>query len=152
MKAGVLALYRAPGVEPGLLQLQDAHGVSIPLLLWAGWLGTRSVTLAQLPEAELRHLLGWEKQTVGPLRSLRRRLKAELEDQPSLAALREQIKACEQQAEWWLLQQLAALPLETGELCPLTLCLRFAGIDECEPIGALRAAIGARLNSQQQVS
>lgn len=151
IKSTVLALYRFPGVEPALLQLQDDQGVSVPLLLWAAWLCTQGVTLAQLPAAELRALLAWEKDTVGPLRALRRKLKPEAQAHASLASLREQVKVCEQQAEWWLLARLAELPLQKGELCPLTLCLTYAGITECEPISALRAAIGERLNSQQQV-
>ena len=31
------AVYERPGVEAALLELQDGHGQSIPLLLWAAW-------------------------------------------------------------------------------------------------------------------
>jgi uncharacterized protein (TIGR02444 family) len=111
-----LALYRRPGVEGACLDLQRRHGLDVNLLLLCCWLGARGVALdrAALERAELA-VRAWQVEVVQPLRAVRRRLKAKLEDPdpmsvhegwPDLAqALRRRALALEIDAE--RLEQLA---------------------------------------------
>lgn len=68
--------YAAPGVQDLCIELQDAHGQSVCLLLWAAWAASvgrgpdagtlgRGVDLARV----------WQGEVIDPLRGVRRRLK-----------------------------------------------------------------------------
>ena len=90
--------YAKPGVAEVCLDLQDAHGQNVPLLLWALWRGgdvTAAVTMAR----------SWEDDVVGPLRGVRRRLKG----RAGAEALRDRVKAVELEAEHVLMSALEAL-------------------------------------------
>ncbi|MCC5793435.1 MAG: TIGR02444 family protein [Chromatiales bacterium] len=69
-----LKVYAAPDVAPGLLELQDAHGLDVNLLLfctWAGHSGPGRLTGSALDRSCL--VVGdWQQQLVRPLRALRR--------------------------------------------------------------------------------
>lgn len=103
--------YALPGAAEACLRLQDAHGLSVPLMLWALWseAGGRSPDL----EAGARTARAWEDEAVGPLRRLRRALKA-LEADADREAVRDQVKAVELDAERRLLNALERLPALPG--------------------------------------
>ena len=105
------AAYDAPGAQAALLALQDDHGQSVCLLLWAAWRtkageAPDKAALAQAAALARR----WETEAVGPLRAVRRALKGAW---PGLAeaereGLRARVKACELEAEQRLLETLGA--------------------------------------------
>ncbi|MFZ6048285.1 TIGR02444 family protein [Pseudomonas sp. CR3202] len=101
-----LRLYTAPGVERACLHLQEG-GADVCLLLTACWLGRRG---AAFDAPRLDRLKGvcepWQEQVVKPLRVLRQNWRAQAQDDPALAGLREQIKALELEAERKLLAKL----------------------------------------------
>lgn len=102
--------YARPGVQPALLELQDESRLSVPLLLWALW----SQDHGRSPDlhAGAKLARSWETEAVGPLRRLRRALKALGED-ADREAVRDQVKAVELDAERRLLSVLERLaPLE----------------------------------------
>ena len=108
------AAYAAPGVADLCLALQDEHGQSVCLLLWAAWAGATDRPVDQLGAASLART--WEANVVGPLRAARRGLKAA----PGLtdadrAALRARVRADELAAEWALLAALEALAPGSGQ-------------------------------------
>ena len=101
-----LRLYARPGVEAACLQLQ-ARGADICLLLCGSWLEhtARDCTAARC--AALQQLAQpWQQQVITPLRQLRQDWRTAAQQQPALAALREQVKQLELQAERELLEQL----------------------------------------------
>lgn len=107
--------YARPGVSAACLELQDQHGLSVPLLLWAAWsaAGGRTPDL----EAGARLARSWEDEAVGPLRRLRRALKAqdaELGADPDREAVRDQVQAVELDAERRLLNALERTPALPG--------------------------------------
>lgn len=115
--------YAAPGVEPLCLALQDHHGQSVCLMLWAGWAaaGDRWPGAQGLAEAVIL-ARRWEREVVGPLRAARRGLKTA----PGLSdaareTLRTQVRAGELAAEQALLLALEAVTPAVGEarLSPL---------------------------------
>ncbi|MBV9510557.1 MAG: TIGR02444 family protein [Caulobacteraceae bacterium] len=105
------AAYDAQSAQQMLLALQDDHGQSVCLLLWAAWRAKTGESpdadaLAQAAALARR----WEREAVAPLRAVRRALKPTW---PGLAeaereALREHVKACELEAEQRLLEALGA--------------------------------------------
>lgn len=102
------AVYAAPAVAPPCLSLQDEHGQSVCLLLWAAWAGANGLAVDVAAAAALART--WETQVVGPLRAARRGLKTA----PGLAeadrtALRTRVAADELDAERALMAALAAL-------------------------------------------
>lgn len=103
--------YAAPGARETLLALQDEHGQSVCLLLWAGWTAARGrEPAAALAEEAAGLVRAWETAVIGPLRSARRGLKAI----PGLAAearqaLRARVQADELAAEQALLEALEGL-------------------------------------------
>lgn len=140
-------LYAWPGVEPLLLELQDAAGQDVLLLLTACWLGVRG-SPADGPHWQL--LQGrqtpWRQQVIEPLRQVRRSLTGN----PAAAALRAQVKDCELAAEWHQLAQLehCCEALEVGKIPPdsavaahLALC---AGAVEPARLAALAQVVLAR--------
>lgn len=104
--------YGRPGVGEACLTLQDRHEQCVPLLLWAAW----SAATGRFPDADTIEAAcdtarAWETTTIGPLRAIRRTLKAPIPDVDDTARLarREQIKAVELAAERDLLAALEAL-------------------------------------------
>ncbi len=101
--------YQRPGVEAACLHLQD-RGSDVCLLLCAAWLGKRGVAHSPARAECLRAGAGpWQREVVQPLRHLRLAWRATAAGDPALAALREQIKNLELQAEREQLERLAAL-------------------------------------------
>lgn len=115
--------YAEPGVEAMCLALQDDHGQSVPLLLWAAW--ARPADSALIAKAA-KITRTWTAAAITPLRHARRALKG---DHPDIAAeprqaLRGRIKSAELEAEKLLLEALEPLsPAATGDLvAALTAC------------------------------
>jgi len=107
--------YAAPGVAPLCLTLQDEHGQSVCLLLWALWAGEAGrMADADLAAraAALAHEV--EANVLKPLRATRRTLKASLTsaDDGPREALRARIRGEELAAERGLLDQLEAMTPE----------------------------------------
>lgn len=103
-----LEAYARPGVPEQCLRLQDEFGQHTSLLLWAVWAETSDKRLLA-DAAEVAH--AWEAMPLGPLRDLRRALKAPfppVEDQ-AREGLREDIKGAELRAERVLMESLATL-------------------------------------------
>ena len=104
-----LSTYARPGVEAACLRLQE-QGADVCLLLCGAWLEQRGV--ARLPErvVALQQLARpWRLDVVEPLREIRRQWRVMAQQDVQLAALREQLKAMELQAERTLLTRLEAL-------------------------------------------
>ncbi len=95
------ALYARPEVEAACLRLQDEAGLDVNCLLWACWAaaaGYGGVTAAELNLA-LATSQRWQGEIVVPLRHVRRALKDRAAADDRIAALRQQIKAAELEAE-----------------------------------------------------
>ncbi|AZF08007.1 TIGR02444 family protein [Pseudomonas sp. R5-89-07] len=104
-----LSTYARPGVEAACLRMQE-QGADVCLLLCGAWLEQRGV--ARLPErvVALQQLARpWRTNVVEPLREIRRQWRAMAQRDAQLAALREQIKTLELEAERALLTRLEAL-------------------------------------------
>jgi len=103
-----LALYARPGVEAACLALQ-AQGGDVCLLLCGTWLQARHVTPDAERAAALRAIADpWQRQVVVPLRALRQQWREAAHGDAQLAALREQVKGLELEAERTLLARLQA--------------------------------------------
>ncbi|WP_449430626.1 TIGR02444 family protein [Pseudomonas putida] len=101
-----LALYARPGVEQACLSLQ-ASGGDVCLLLCATWLQARRVMASDERAQALRDIAEpWQLEVLRPLRSLRQHWRTAALDDARLAALREQLKGLELQAEKTLLERL----------------------------------------------
>ncbi|AEJ10758.1 TIGR02444 family protein [Pseudomonas asiatica] len=101
-----LALYARPGVEAACLDLQ-AQGGDVCLLLCATWLQAREVAVLDERAQALRDVAEpWQRDVVSPLRSLRQQWRSAAQGDAQLAALREQLKGLELQAERALLERL----------------------------------------------
>jgi uncharacterized protein (TIGR02444 family) len=107
-----VAIHGEPGVDAGLIDLQDNHGQCVSYLLWAVWAAQHGRIVG---EAELALAAGlardWEAEVGGPLRAVRRNLKRPW---PPMAdagreALRTRVKASELAAERTLLEALQTL-------------------------------------------
>jgi len=129
-----VAIHGEPGVDAGLIDLQDNHGQCVSYLLWAVWAVRRG---RRVGEAELilavRLARDWEAEVGGPLRAVRRTLKRPW---PPMAdtrreALRTKVKASELSAERTLLEALEALTPRQG---------RGDGADVAERLYAAMAA------------
>src|SRR5215212_8897734 len=74
-----LALYARPGVAKALIALQDRSGRDVNRMLFALWAGAvRGLALdAQALAAAEAAIAGLRRETVEPLRALRRRLKTD---------------------------------------------------------------------------
>lgn len=106
-----LALYARPGVEAACLRLQDEAGVDVCELLWRCWLLQHGARPSPALEAEVAEVRRWQAQITAPLRTLRRRLKAEAAGDSGVAALRETLKRAELEAEREALKRLERLVL-----------------------------------------
>ena len=107
-----VAAYGADGVAPACLELQDAAGQNVPLLLWAGWCAAEG----RAPDEDALEAAGdtaraWQETAIAPLRAIRRALKPRAPDLDDEAreAVRAQVKAVELEAERRLLTALEAL-------------------------------------------
>jgi uncharacterized protein (TIGR02444 family) len=102
-----LELYGRPGVEPLLLELQDAHGQCVPFLLWSLWIAATGRPIDPAQAASCADLArAWQDAAVAPLRRLRRTLKASAKAETIQARIRIGVKALELEAERMLLQML----------------------------------------------
>lgn len=111
-------LYARPGVESACLQLQDA-GCDVCLLLTGAWLQRRGVRyLDERLQALQQAAAPWQREVIAPLRHVRQDWRANASQDAELAALREQVKKLELQAERILLDRLQTLaenwPNEAG--------------------------------------
>ena len=114
-----VALYARPEVEGICLELQDADGQCVPLLLWRLWAidEGRAVDGEALKRA-VALARAWDGVAVSPLRAVRRALAAPVSPIPDAArdALRGKIAAAERAAERVLLDALGAMtPEPAGE-------------------------------------
>ncbi len=112
-----------PGVEAACLDLQDAQGQNIPLLLWAAWAAAtgRGVSEDDI-EAACDTARVWQDAVVAPLRGVRRALKPRIPDfdDDDRAAVQAQVQAIEIDCERRLLGALEALsPPAAGPARPV---------------------------------
>ena len=104
--------YAAEGVSEACLELQDAAGQNVPLLLWAAWAAATGRQLdAEAREDACDIARAWDGSAIAPLRAVRRTLKTRIPDLDDGAreAVRAQVKAVELEAERRLLSALEAL-------------------------------------------
>lgn len=94
-------VYKAPGVESGLLTLQDRYGLDVCVILACAWYGAAGGGRLDSRQVEALEdvLAKWRVQVVQPLRGVRRTLKGELGEGEAAQALRDRVKACELDAE-----------------------------------------------------
>ena len=107
-----VAVYGDAEVEDLCLDLQDAHGQCVPLLLWAAWCPRAGLRIDGDVARQASGLArAWSDEVIAPLRSVRRRLKTALNagDDEARLPLRQAVKATELQAEKVLMAQLEAL-------------------------------------------
>ena len=106
------AAYAADGVAEACVELQDAAGQNVPLLLWAAWAAVTGRTLdGDTLEAGCDTARVWQETAIAPLRAVRRALKPRAPDLDDAAreTVRNQVKAVELAAERHLLAALEAL-------------------------------------------
>lgn len=116
-----VAAYARPGVEPALLDLQDRYGQCVPLLLVSAWAHDAGRAFdAESLEAAADAARAYDGTIIGPLRAIRRTLKAPVPDldEPARHAIREQVKALELDAERRLIGALEALAPAPGASGP----------------------------------
>jgi uncharacterized protein (TIGR02444 family) len=116
-----VAAYAHAGVEEALLDLQDRFGQCVPLLLSAAWAAAEGRAFdAESLEAAADAARVYEGTIIGPLRAIRRTLKAPVPDldDPARLAIREQVKALELDAERRLIGGLEALAPAPGASGP----------------------------------
>lgn len=116
-----LAAYRKPGVSEACLELQDAGGQNVCLLLWTAWAVETGQALDTDARADACDIArSWEDAAVAPLRAIRRRLKGRILDMDDAAreAVRDQVKAVELLAERHLLAALEAASRPTDRPAP----------------------------------
>jgi uncharacterized protein (TIGR02444 family) len=78
-----LAFYGGPGISPAFLHLQDSHNADVNILLFLLWqaaLGTSALDAADCATLDAA-IATWRTEVIGPLRSLRRHLKGQGEDE-----------------------------------------------------------------------
>jgi uncharacterized protein (TIGR02444 family) len=118
-----LRVWTAEPVRTAALDLQDAQGQSLPLLLWAAWCARTGRTPdAEDIEAACDTARVWQETTVAPLRAIRRGLKSRMPDfeDTDREAIRTQVKAIELEVERRLLAALDALaPKASGPPTPV---------------------------------
>lgn len=116
-------VWATDGVQTAGLDLQDAQGQNLPLLLWAAWCAqTGRAPDADAIEAACDTARVWQETAVAPLRAIRRQLKTRIPDfgDADRDALRTQVKAIELDAERRLLAALEALaPAPSGPTKPV---------------------------------
>lgn len=114
-----LATYGRDGVADACIALQEAHGADVNILLFCAWAGCNGVRLDRPQiEAACAAVEAWHEEIVRPLRSVRRRLKTAVDEDPPddlQSALRARIQKIEIDAEHIEQLRLAALA-ETFDL------------------------------------
>ncbi|AHC38589.1 MULTISPECIES: TIGR02444 family protein [unclassified Pseudomonas] len=106
-----LSTYTRPGVEAACLRLQE-QGADVCLLLCGAWLEQRGVGCVPERVQALQQIARpWQMQVIEPLRRVRVQWRELAQQDESLAALRERVKALELDAERQLLARLEALVL-----------------------------------------
>lgn len=113
-----LAAHDRPGVPQACLDLQDAHGQNVGLLLWAAYAGAEEPALLAQGADFAR---AWDSAALNALRSVRGKLKATIPpvSDPAREALREQVRTVELAAERLLLETLAGLTPHRAKTPPL---------------------------------
>lgn len=132
-----LKVWAVEGVQIACLDLQDAQGQNIPLLLWAAWCAqTGRAPDADDIEAACDTARVWQETTIAPLRAVRRALKSRTPDMDDAAreGVRAQVKAVELEAERHLLAALEALAPAPGGAPKPVLPLLVAVSREWSPI------------------
>lgn len=116
-------VWAVEGVQVAGLDLQDAQGQNLPLLLWAAWCAQTGRTPdADAIEAACDTARVWQETAVAPLRAVRRQLKGRVPDfdDADREAIRAQVKAIELDAERRLLLALEAhAPAPSGAAKPV---------------------------------
>ncbi len=113
-----LTAYAADGVADACLELQDAAGQNVSLLLWAAWCAAEG----RAPDGDALEAAGdtaraWQETAIAPLRAVRRALKPRAPDldDADRDAVRTQVKGVELEAERRLMAALEALaPTPSG--------------------------------------
>lgn len=117
-----LTAYAAEGVADACVELQDAAGQNVPLLLWAGWCAAEGRAPDEdTLEAACDTARAWQETAIAPLRAVRRALKGRAPDlaDADREAVRDQVKAVELDAERRLLSALEGLaPAPSGSPRP----------------------------------
>ncbi|MFJ6024398.1 TIGR02444 family protein [Brevundimonas sp. NPDC092305] len=115
--------YAAEGVAIACLDLQDAQGQNVPLLLWAAWCASTGRKLDEdALDAASDTARVWQDAAIAPLRQVRRSLKTRMPDMEDVAreAVRARVKSAELEAERYLLEALEALsPPSSGAVLPV---------------------------------
>lgn len=113
-----LEVHGADGVSDAAVLLQDQCAVDVDVLLFAAFVG--AVNGQSLGGTDLEEVVGrvgaWQKEVIGPLRAIRRRLKSGPLPAPSEASdvLRDGIKRLELDAEMIEIDELAAITSPAG--------------------------------------
>ena len=139
-----LELYARPGVEPLLLELQDAHGQCAPMLIWSLWMAARGRSLGSDLIGQAGELArAWEGVAVAPLRRIRRELKANPAAPHGRASerVRQGVKRLELESERMLLQMLE----EIGDGAPARANARAALHGAVQVFGGAPAGLIDRL-------
>jgi uncharacterized protein (TIGR02444 family) len=126
--AFALEVYARPEVERACLALQDDHGQCVGLLLWRLWASREGLEVEALAGRAAELARRAEREVLGPLRVVRRRLKGEPQ-------LREAVFTAELAAERWLIEGLAALGQERARAPEVR--------DEALALGALNRMVEA---------
>jgi uncharacterized protein (TIGR02444 family) len=121
-----LALYGAEGVRELVLQLQDEHGIDVPLLLALTWLDSRGVAVDDARYARLvAASSAWQREVVTPLRAARRALRSEATparrlglDDAARDAFKWRVQALELEAERHQLERLEAIAVDWPAAAP----------------------------------
>jgi uncharacterized protein (TIGR02444 family) len=144
--------YGAPTATERCLEMQDEHGQSVCLLLWAGWLAAKSATPATGALSNAIEITRtWEHEVIAPLRAARRALKTapQIPD-AAREVVRRMAKQAELAAEIALLGALEALPTETSATPPspvdvlTAICAAWGEPAPREKLAALAAAFPMR--------
>ena len=121
-----VAAYARPGVADACLELQDAHGQNVPLLLFAAWTAAEGLHADLDRAAALART--WETTAGANLRAARRNLKPPLDgfDSDAQGRLRAAVKAAELDGERLLLAALERLADQTAPPSPVLAALQTA--------------------------
>lgn len=103
--------YARPGVSAACLRLQDECGADVNLLLAAAWLASRGLIWdAATVDALIAGCAAWRREVIAPLRSARRRFKA---DQPAFYSAAQTLELSAEQVQLRYLQ--SELQIRSGQ-------------------------------------